>query len=111
MIFHSVSKSMLFEGVGATENSIGSRDIEHMHGLILRPAKLAYIMGIGIAGMYLAPFGMLITQMGRSEVIRRFRQCRPRHLHRLRQRDDDVLLDQMAGQLSPCISRAIQKKT
>lgn len=62
MIFHSVSKSMLFEGVGATENSIGSRDIEHMHGLILRLPKLAYIIGIGIAGMYLAPFGMLISK-------------------------------------------------
>ena len=62
MIFHSVSKSMLFEAVGATENSIGSRDIEHMHGLILRLPKLAYIMGIGIAGMYLAPFGMLISK-------------------------------------------------
>lgn len=62
MIFHSVSKSMLFESVGATENSIGSRDIEHMHGLILRLPKLAYIMGIGIAGMYLAPFGMLISK-------------------------------------------------
>lgn len=62
MIFHSVSKSMLFEGGGATENSIGSRDIEHMHGLILRLPKLAYIIGIGIAGMYLAPFGMLISK-------------------------------------------------
>ena len=62
MIFHSVSKSMLFEGVGATENSIGSRDIEDMQGLILRLPKLAYIIGIGIAGMYLAPFGMLISK-------------------------------------------------
>ena len=62
MIFHSSSKSMLFEAVGATENSIGSRDIESMHGLILRLPKLAYVMGIGIAGMYLAPFGMLISK-------------------------------------------------
>lgn len=62
MIFHSVSKSMLFEAIGATENSIGSRDIEHMHGLLLRLPHLAYIMGIGIAGMYLAPFGMLISK-------------------------------------------------
>lgn len=61
-IFHSVSKSMLFQSVGATENTLGSRDIEDMHGLILRAPKLAYIMGIGIAGMYLAPFGMLISK-------------------------------------------------
>ena len=62
MIFHSVSKSMLFQSVGATENSLGSRDIEDMHGLIIKIPKLAYIMGIGIAGMYLAPFGMLISK-------------------------------------------------
>ena len=62
MIFHSVSKSMLFQAVGATENCLGSRDIEDMHGLLLRLPKLTYIMGIGIAGMYLAPFGMLISK-------------------------------------------------
>ena len=62
MIFHSVSKSMLFQSVGAAENSLGSRNIEDMHGLILKIPKLAYIMGIGIAGMYLAPFGMLISK-------------------------------------------------
>ncbi|WP_346698130.1 proton-conducting transporter membrane subunit [Catenibacillus scindens] len=62
MIFHAVSKSMLFQAVGATENCLGSRDIEDMHGLLLRLPKLTYIMGIGIAGMYLAPFGMLISK-------------------------------------------------
>ena len=48
---------MLFQAVGATENCLGSRDIENMHGMLLRLPKLTYIMGIGIAGMYLAPFG------------------------------------------------------
>ena len=62
MIFHSVCKSMLFQAVGATENCLGSRDIEDMHGMLLRLPKLTYIMGIGIAGMYLAPFGMLISK-------------------------------------------------
>lgn len=62
MIFHAVSKSMLFQAVGATENSLGSRDIENMHGMLLRLPRLTYIMGIGIAGMYLAPFGMLISK-------------------------------------------------
>ena len=62
MIFHSVAKSMLFQAVGAIENSLGTRDIEAMHGLLLRLPTLSYIMGIGIAGMYLAPFGMLISK-------------------------------------------------
>ena len=61
-IFHSVAKSLLFQAVGSIENSLGSRDIESMHGLLLRLPKLTYLMGIGIAGMYLAPFGMLISK-------------------------------------------------
>jgi NADH:ubiquinone oxidoreductase subunit 5 (subunit L)/multisubunit Na+/H+ antiporter MnhA subunit len=62
MIFHAVCKSMLFQSVGATENTIGSRDIEDMHGLLLKLPKLTFIMGIGIVGMFLAPFGMLISK-------------------------------------------------
>ena len=62
MLFHAIAKSMLFQAVGAIENSLGTRDIEAMHGLLLRLPRLTYIMGIGIAGMYLAPFGMLISK-------------------------------------------------
>jgi ech hydrogenase subunit A len=62
MIFHSVSKSLLFQDVGATENSLFSRDIEDMHGLLYRLPKLASFMFIGIVGMYLAPFGMLVSK-------------------------------------------------
>ena len=62
MIFHAVSKALLFLDVGATENSLFSRDIENMHGLIIRLPKLATFMFIGIAGMFLAPFGMLISK-------------------------------------------------
>ena len=62
LIFHAVSKSLLFQDVGATENATGSRDIEDMHGLLFRMPKLAAFMFIGIAGMFLAPFGMLISK-------------------------------------------------
>ena len=62
LIYHSVSKSLLFQAVGAVENSLGSRDVEDMHGLLLRMPRLTYLLGIGIAGMYLAPFGMLISK-------------------------------------------------
>lgn len=62
MIFHAISKSLLFQDVGATENSIHSRDVEDMHGLLYRLPRLAIIMFIGIAGMFLAPFGMLISK-------------------------------------------------
>ncbi len=62
MMFHAVSKSLLFLTVGAIENSLGSRNIEDMHGLIIKLPKLCYVMIIGIAGMFLAPFGMLISK-------------------------------------------------
>lgn len=62
MIFHSISKSLLFQDVGATENALHSRDIEDMHGLLYRLPKLGAFMFIGIAGMFLAPFGMLISK-------------------------------------------------
>ena len=62
MIFHAISKSLLFQDVGATENSLHSRDVEDMHGLLYIMPRLAMFMFIGIAGMFLAPFGMLISK-------------------------------------------------
>lgn len=62
LIFHAVSKSLLFQTVGAIENATGSRDIESMHGLVRRHPYLAWTLVIGIAGMFLAPFGMLISK-------------------------------------------------
>ena len=62
MMFHAVSKSLMFLSVGAVENCTGSRNVEDMHGLIVKLPGLAYVMIIGIAGMFLAPFGMLISK-------------------------------------------------
>lgn len=62
IIFHAVTKSLLFLCVGTAEHHIGSRDIEDMDGLFVRMPKLAGFMIIGIAGMLLAPFGMLISK-------------------------------------------------
>ena len=62
MLFHAVSKSLLFQDIGAVENATHSRDLEDMHGLIHRLPRLGVFMFIGIAGMFLAPFGMLISK-------------------------------------------------
>lgn len=62
IIFHAISKSLMFLTVGATEHVIGSRDIEDMHGLIVKLPEMALMMAIGISGMFLAPFGMLISK-------------------------------------------------
>jgi ech hydrogenase subunit A len=62
VIFHAVSKALLFLGVGTIEHRIGSRDIEDMEGLITTRPMLGLVMLIGIVGMFLAPFGMLISK-------------------------------------------------
>ncbi|MCQ4635485.1 NADH-quinone oxidoreductase subunit L [Anaerovorax odorimutans] len=62
IIFHAITKSLLFLCVGTAEHNIGSRNIEDMDGLFGRMPRLAAFMMIGIAGMFLAPFGMLISK-------------------------------------------------
>jgi len=62
IIFHAISKGLLFLGVGTIEHKIGSRDIEDMGGLIITRPGLAVVMVIGILGMFLAPFGMLLSK-------------------------------------------------
>ena len=62
IIFHAVTKSLLFLCVGTAEHNIGSRDIEDMDGLFGKMPRLAVFMMIGIAAMFLAPFGMLVSK-------------------------------------------------
>ena len=62
IIFHAITKSLLFLCVGTAEHHIGSRMIEDMDGLFVKMPRLAMCMIIGIAGMFLAPFGMLISK-------------------------------------------------
>lgn len=62
IIFHAIAKSLLFLTVGTVEHRIGSRDIEDMTGLVAAMPRVGLMMLIGIAGMFLAPFGMLIAK-------------------------------------------------
>jgi ech hydrogenase subunit A len=62
IIFHAVAKSLLFLCVGVIDYKLDSRDIEDMDFLILKMPKVAAMMNIGIAGMFLAPFGMVISK-------------------------------------------------
>jgi ech hydrogenase subunit A len=62
IIFHAITKALLFLSVGTIEQRTGSRDIEDMSGLIVSMPKLSIMVQIGIAGMFLAPFGMLVSK-------------------------------------------------
>jgi ech hydrogenase subunit A len=62
IIFHAVAKCLLFLCVGVVEHKIHSRNIEDMAGLIVSMPKLSIMMQIGMAGMFLAPFGMIVSK-------------------------------------------------
>lgn len=62
IIFHAVAKSLLFLTVGTAEQQLGSRNLENFDGIFNAMPRLSLCMVIGICGMFLAPFGMLISK-------------------------------------------------
>lgn len=62
IIFHAVSKGLLFLCVGTIEHGIGSRDIEDMQGLMKKMPFTTVVTVIGMISMLLPPFGVLITK-------------------------------------------------
>lgn len=62
IVFHAIAKSLLFLSVGSTEHQLGSRNVEDMDGLFRISRTLTMLLVIGIAGMFVAPFGMLISK-------------------------------------------------
>jgi ech hydrogenase subunit A len=62
LMFHAVTKALLFLCVGTYEQKTNTRDIESMSGLIVSMPRLSIMIQIGIAGMFLAPFGMLVSK-------------------------------------------------
>jgi len=62
IVFHAISKALMFLCVGTIEQNIGSRDIEDMRGLIGVMPKTAMMAVIGIVTMFLPPFGALLSK-------------------------------------------------
>jgi len=62
IIFHAISKGLLFLCVGTIEHAIGSRDIEDMRGLYNTMPAVSRITIIGILTMMLPPFGALMSK-------------------------------------------------
>lgn len=67
IIFHAVSKGLLFLCTGFVEHQIGSRNIEDMEGLADRMPLTTAIFTIGIISMFLPPFGMLVGKWAALE--------------------------------------------
>ncbi|MBF0312512.1 MAG: NADH-quinone oxidoreductase subunit L [Oligoflexia bacterium] len=62
ILFHAISKGLLFLGVGVVEHQIDGREIEMMDGLFDRLPQLSFLLIVGMAGMFLAPFALLISK-------------------------------------------------
>ncbi|MDI9644602.1 MAG: proton-conducting transporter membrane subunit, partial [Candidatus Verstraetearchaeota archaeon] len=69
LLFHSVSKGLLFMGAGAVENRVETRDIGRWEGLIGRLPLTATIMIVAMASMFLPPFGMLLGKWAALEAV------------------------------------------
>ncbi len=62
ILFHAISKALLFLCTGEIEHTIGSRDIEDMSGLINKAPLLTALISLGMISMLLPPFGVLLTK-------------------------------------------------
>ena len=62
ILFHAISKALLFLCTGEIEHTIGSRDIEDMSGLIKKAPLLTMLAALGMVSMLLPPFGVLLTK-------------------------------------------------
>ena len=69
IVFHAIAKALMFLAVGTVDQQLGSKDIEDMHGLISRAPLITFVMIIGLGGMFLAPFGLLISKMAAIEAL------------------------------------------
>src|SRR5450830_1730117 len=67
IIFHAISKALLFLCTGTIEHLIGSRDIEDMEGVAAKLPITGLITVIGVITMLLPPFAVLISKWAAIE--------------------------------------------
>ncbi|MCX8175977.1 MAG: proton-conducting transporter membrane subunit [Candidatus Bathyarchaeota archaeon] len=69
LVFHAMSKALLFLGAGIIENRVYSRNIEDWEGIMAKLPLTSIIMLIGMSTMFLPPFGMLVGKWLTLEAI------------------------------------------
>ncbi len=62
LVFHAITKALLFLCVGAIEQHIASRDIEDMRGLYADMPMTALMTVMGVIMMIMPPFGILLSK-------------------------------------------------
>ena len=69
LIFHAISKGLLFLCAGAIEHYIWSRNIEDMEGIARKQPVLTGITITAMLSMLVAPFGVLLAKWGAMEAV------------------------------------------
>ena len=69
LLFHSVSKGLLFLCAGVVENRVDTRLIEDWEGLLAKLPLTTVIMVIAMLSMFLPPFGMLLGKWAAIDAI------------------------------------------
>src|SRR5450759_2357651 len=62
IIFHALAKGLLFLVVGTIENRLYTKDMENFDTLLSRLPRVSVLALVGIAGMFIAPFGIVIAK-------------------------------------------------
>ncbi len=62
VIFHAVAKALLFLVVGTLENRLYTKDMENFDTLLSRMPRVSVLALTGIAGMFIAPFGIVVAK-------------------------------------------------
>ena len=62
IIFHALAKGLLFLIAGTIENRLYTKDIENFDTLLSRLPLISALALTGIAGMFIAPFGVVVAK-------------------------------------------------
>jgi ech hydrogenase subunit A len=62
IIFHALAKGLLFLVVGTIENRFYTKDMENFDTLLSRLPLVSALALVGIAGMFIAPFGVVVAK-------------------------------------------------
>jgi len=67
MVIHAATKGLLFLCVGDMEQTIGSRDLEDLRGIVAKSPVIALAASAGAMAMILPPLGMLVGKWAALE--------------------------------------------
>lgn len=60
LLFHALTKGLLFLCVGSADQGRGGRRAENLRGLVGGMPRTAWLLALGVGAMILPPFGMLL---------------------------------------------------